>query len=116
MNRLPDFLRSYGGLIALVIAVVIGIVGYFWGTPFMSNDADPFFHLTHVLYSAMWSNMWAPSIWTLGGFMVADVRNVRRAEKLKVHHTSKVNDLVAQIDGLADRLVELMGGSANDTK
>lgn len=33
-------------------------------------------HLAHNLYSAMWSNMWAPSIWTLLGIGISHIHQV----------------------------------------
>ena len=37
----------------------------------------------HNLYSAMWSNMWAPSVWTLLGIAVSHIHMVGLHNK---HH------------------------------
>lgn len=77
---------------------------------------DPTYNMIHVLYSAMWSNMWAPSIWTLGGILVADIRNERRHKATKDHHAGVIEGLVGQIDGLSDRIKSLIPGGDNDNE
>lgn len=50
--------------------------------------------LLHALYSAMWSNMWAPNVWTLIGiaahFALSQVRHERRHADLKAHITEQL--------------------------
>lgn len=52
--------------------------------------------LSH-LYLAMWSNMWAPSVWTLFGIGVSHLAHHRGAERrqddLKAHTTSELERL-----------------------
>lgn len=105
-TRLTDWLSAYhrGTVIFWALFFIIWAI------------IDPSLHTIHVLYSAMWSNMWAPSIWTLGGIVVADVRNARRHRVQKDHHTNVVSELAGQIEELSDRLRSLLPGGDNDTK
>lgn len=51
----------------------------------------------HHLYSAMWSNMWAPSVWTLAGIGVSHLIHHRHAERRsaeqKAHTTAELERL-----------------------
>lgn len=71
---------------------------------------DPSLHTIHNLYSAMWSNIWAPSIWTLLGFAIADFRHAKRMNLMKAHDVHVASSLHGRIDALADKLREVIGG------
>ena len=58
--------------------------------------------LTH-LYSAMWSNMWAPSMWTLFGIGLSHVH-------LKRHVDKKHAELHAHVDHVHDQLHKKIDG------
>jgi len=101
-------------LVVLPTLCFVVMLSYFTGVPFSLKDTDPFFHLMHGLYSAMWSNIWAPSAWTLLGFVIADIRNARRHASQKLHHIDTIEGLAGQIEALSDKLVELMAGGTTD--
>jgi hypothetical protein len=82
----------------------------------MSIFIEPVLHLAHNLYSAMWSNMWAPSVWTLFGMLVADLRNHRRSQLLKSSHVDTIASLGAQLQVMSDKLNALIGDSNDDTQ
>lgn len=75
---------------------------------------DPSLNTLHVLYSAMWSNMWAPSIWTLLGILIADVRNDRRHKATKEHHAGLIDELTGQVSALSGRIKALIGGDDDE--
>lgn len=50
-------------------------------------------HWLSWLYSSMWSNMWAPSMWTLFGIGLSHVH-------LKRHVNRKHAELHSKIDGI----------------
>lgn len=83
---------------------------YYTGIPWIPDTVDPLFHLLHNLYSAMWSNMWAPSVWTLLGFVISDIRHTRRSNQVKLHHVDQLSDLAGQVAALSARLESLIGG------
>lgn len=99
-------LREYGHYYITVATFVVGMA--------IMLPLDPTLHLAHGLYSAMWSNIWAPSAWTLLGFVVADLRNARRHSNQKIHHVDTIEGLAGQIEALSDRLVLLMTGGTTD--
>lgn len=65
------------------------------------------------LWSPGWANIMMPSIWTLVGILIADVRNARRTKRVKLH-PDDAGDIAGQIEALSDKLVELMGGKHDD--
>ena len=65
-------------------------------------------------WSVSWPNVFAPSAWTLIGFVVADIRNARRHNVQKLHHINTVESLAGQLEVLSDKLVELLQGGTTD--
>lgn len=62
-------------------------------------------------WSVSWPNVFAPSFWTLLGFLVADIRNGSRTKQVKLHHIDTVEGLAGQIEALSDKLMTLIGSS-----
>lgn len=83
----------------------------------------PFLVAVHWLNVELWGPGWAnilmPSIWTLLGILVADLRNRKRHNRQKNHvleNNAVLNDLAGQIEALSDKLVALMGGKDDDNE
>lgn len=100
MRRVIDWFKV-GHRLVFTFFVVLGAA---WAI------IDPSLHTIHLLYSAMWSNMWAPSIWTLAGFFIADFRQARKARMLKDHHFDVTQELAGHVTALTARLKEVIGG------
>lgn len=69
-------------------------------------------HLLHALYSAMWSNMWAPSIWTLTGMAWSYIKTSGKARALHARIDElhdKHTDLQDKHDKLIEKHDELIG-------
>lgn len=116
MNRLRKIWADTSPHIIVAALAFVLVVAYFTGIPGVNDNIDPVFHLLHNLYSAMWSNMWAPSVWTLLGFVIADVRHERRTRQLHTVHNDRVTDLAGQIEDLSARLIALIGASDDSSK
>lgn len=114
MNLLRQIWHDHASHIIVGIATLVLVTAYFTGLPWVPDTVDPVFHLLRKLYSAMWSNMWAPSLWTLLGIVIADIRHEHRATQVKSHHTENINDLSGQIAALSARLGLLMGECDGD--
>lgn len=67
-------------------------------------------------WATSWPNIFAPSLYTILGFVVADMRNARRHKAQKLHHVNAVNGLAGQIEELSDRLRALIGGTDDDVE
>lgn len=104
LHRIVDWFKADHHVV-YTATVLVGVVWYF---------VDPTYNMLHVLYSAMWSNMWAPSIWTLLGILIADIRNDRRHKATKIHHVDTIEGLAGQIEDLSDRLAALIRGGTTD--
>lgn len=75
-----------------------------------------FLHWFNMEYwGTSWPNIFAPSVYTILGFVVADIRNGHRAKDTKLHHIDTTSDLAGQIADLSDRLVALIGGSDDNS-
>lgn len=74
-----------------------------------------FLHWLNVEYwSVSWPNVFAPSVWTLFGILIADLHNIRQMRKMHVGHNKALTDLHGRFDEMSARLGALIGG--NDDK
>jgi hypothetical protein len=89
-------------------------LSYFIVQPGMLSTVEPALHLLHNLYSAMWSNIWAPSAWTLLGIVIADIRQHRRQQGHHEDNKAVIRDLAGQIKVMSDKLKSLTGGEDDD--
>lgn len=61
-------------------------------------------------WGTSWPNIFAPSIYTILGFVLADIRNERRAKATRQHHANIASELSGQIEMLSGRVKSLLGG------
>lgn len=100
-----------------IVPIVLALIGcavllsFFIDVPVAWADVLHWFNFEY--WSVSWPNIFAPSVWTLLGFIVADIRHDRRMRRERLHPSS-VSELAGQIEALSDKLVELMGGSDDD--
>jgi hypothetical protein len=66
-------------------------------------------------WSMSWPNVFAPSVYTILGFTLADIRSNRRAHRAKMHHIDTTSDLAGQISELSAKLTSLLGDTTDGT-